>query len=143
MSSHSGNESGILELRSDPKDVSLHQPVQTRIQSDPEPTVPIRQREVIQVITWRFQTSVFGRSELQYVRRSVISSLTTQDHLGEVHRRTLVSGVALQLHHMQEVPADGRRGRGRLLDKNSPSVAAVIINKHDYDPDGSTRSRSG
>lgn len=121
MSSHSGNESGILEHRSDTKDVSLHQPVQTRIQSDPEPTVLIRQREVIQVITWRFQTNVLGRSEPPYMCRSVISSLTTQDHLGEVHRRTLVSGVALQVHHIQEVPADGRRGRGRLLDKNSPS----------------------
>lgn len=36
------------------------------------------------------------------------SCLTTENHLGEVDDRTLVPGVALQLHHIHRLPADDR-----------------------------------
>lgn len=61
--------------------MSLHQRVETRVQSDPQPAVPVRQGGVIQVVS-------------------------PEDSLGEVDGGALVSAVALQQRHHQDVSAD-------------------------------------
>lgn len=44
-------------------------------------------------------------------QRPGVLCLTTEDSLGEVDRRALVSAVAVQVQHRQQLPADSR---GRL-----------------------------
>lgn len=50
----------------------------------------------------------------------VLPSLTIEDSLGEVDRGALVSAVALQFHHIEDLPADGRRRplRDKIKDCN-------------------------
>lgn len=80
LSGHGAGKRGVPERGPSVEDVSLHQWVETRVQSDPQPAVPVRQCGVIQV-------------------------LSTEDSLGEVDGGALVSAVALQRLHSQEVSA--------------------------------------
>lgn len=50
LSRHGVAKRGIPERGPSLQDASLHQSVQTRIQSDPQPAVPVRQRDVIKVL---------------------------------------------------------------------------------------------
>lgn len=80
LSGHGAGKRGVPERGARLEEVSLHQGVETRVQSHPQPAVPVRQRGVIQV-------------------------LSTEDSLGEVDGGALVSAVALQRLHQQEVSA--------------------------------------
>lgn len=61
--------------------------------------------------------SMMDYSQMSFHVHLYLDCLTVDDRLGEVDRRTLISGVTMHVHHPHWLPTD-RRGRGHLQDKD-------------------------